>query len=254
VIKLALPRAPTADFQCTDRISGELANSVGRRPPSLACGLDQRIAVRRLAGPAGAKLSPSERRSLVLVIKRPCIHAIFNVGAGEWVGKLPSGDAASAIISDLKMKPTGLRKGPIFSRGTELIPGVEYESLEVAREWPNLLKRYTETLVCPYARAVTAYAVTSICHPLVDGNGALARIMLERELINAGVLRSSTLPLTPELYIGVHLHMNALQALCVDGDWQSYGRIMLEFVKTSFESTVEDQRYLLGSLERFNRR
>ncbi len=115
----------------------------------------------------------------------------------------------------------------------ELVPG----TLKKAFEWYSLLQH-------PFAKAAYQMFVVSEVHPFLDGNGRLARVMMNAELSSKGMSRIIIPTVYREDYMG------ALKKLSKQRDADAYIRMLQR--AWEFSSRVHDEdldtmeRYLVG--------
>lgn len=77
-----------------------------------------------------------------------------------------------------RFKERANRAGATEFVAPELVVGTLSQAFEIGRE-----------ILAPFARAVYLMFVTAEVHPFTDGNGRLARIMMNAELVSAGEVR-----------------------------------------------------------------
>ncbi|MBX9802488.1 MAG: Fic family protein [Caulobacteraceae bacterium] len=71
----------------------------------------------------------------------------------------------------------------------------------------------------PVAKALVAYALVILCHPLTDGNGRLARAFVTGSLAREGLLTTPCLPLGPAFYLHARIVADSMAHISETGAW-----------------------------------
>lgn len=115
----------------------------------------------------------------------------------------------------------------------ELVPG----TLKKGFDWYSLLQH-------PFAKAVYMMFMVSEVHPFLDGNGRIARVMMNAELSSKGLSKIIIPTVFREDYMG------ALKKLTKQRDADAYIRMMLrawEFSSNVHDESLEDmEKYLIA--------
>ncbi len=120
------------------------------------------------------------KEDLVRVIKGENAGAVFRNALPRWYRALfsPSVQAGILEASDL----AGYRNDPVFIRGALHVP----PSKEAVRNCMPVLSQLLETEREPQVRAVLGHFAFVYIHPYMDGNGRLARFLMNLMLVPAG--------------------------------------------------------------------
>ncbi|MBN8553591.1 MAG: Fic family protein [Caulobacterales bacterium] len=78
----------------------------------------------------------------------------------------------------------------------------------------------SETCYSPLTAALICYSMTIIAHPLVDGNGRLARALLFGTLRRARLIDAPIVPLGPAFYLHAGAVGPTMATLSQSGNWQ----------------------------------
>jgi hypothetical protein len=108
--------------------------------------------------------------------------------------------------------------------------------------------RMYEALDIPFARALFMMFLVAEVHPFMDGNGRMARVMMNAELVS----QSQTRILIPSVYRGEYI--NSLKALTNHHNPEAFLRVMSfaqEFVHCIDFSSVEGARRTLAACNAF---
>jgi Fic family protein len=120
-----------------------------------------------------------------------------------------------------EFKDKNNRAGTTEFVNTELVPG----TLKKGFDWYSLLQH-------PFAKAVYMMFMVSEVHPFLDGNGRIARVMMNAELSSKGLSKIIIPTVYREDYMG------ALKKLSKQRDADAYIRMMLR--AWEFSSHVHD--------------
>jgi len=120
------------------------------------------------------------KEDLVRVVKGENPGAVFQRALPRWYQALfsPSVQAGILKASDL----AGYRNDQVFIRGALHVP----LSKEAVRECMPVLSELLEAEAQPQVRAVLGHFLFVYVHPCMDGNGCLARFLMNLMLVPAG--------------------------------------------------------------------
>ena len=120
------------------------------------------------------------KEDLVRVIKGQNAGTVFRQALPRWVQALFRTSVQAGIL-----KPTdlaGYRNDQVFIRGALHVP----PSKEAVRECMPVLFELLEAEAQPQVRAVLGHFLFAYIHPCMDGNGRLARFLMNLMLVPAG--------------------------------------------------------------------
>ena len=139
-----------------------------------------------------------------------------------------------------RKQPGSFRNKPVFAGNTSF---VEPELLK-----GTLLKgyEYYRMLDQPFARAIFMMFLISEVHPFLDGNGRMARVMMNADLVNAGSSKIIIPTVYRDDYIG------ALRKLTRQEDPKTYIRMMERAYEFSANVYCEDRDEMMSYLESCN--
>ena len=103
--------------------------------------------------------------------------------------------------------------------------------------WQNDLNDLLKSDMEPLSKAFIMYAVVIMCHPLIDGNGRLARAAMWASLARSGIA-APCLPLGPVAYANPSWLANSIRSLCATGDWSQYLKNMDGFILAAIEASI----------------
>lgn len=129
----------------------------------------------------------------------------------EFLAKLASGFAGKSVglaVGNMRTRPSPTGKYTVYA------PPEHRLRLTSALEENAALEHSS-----PLARAIIAFALTVICHPLTDGNGRVARAILLGSLARDRIINAPIVPLGPAFYLHGRLVGDALARLSDTGDW-----------------------------------
>jgi hypothetical protein len=207
------PRAAAAGGQ----LLSELGNAASpRRPLELERLLAAEFIRLRPAGNA----TPFER-----FLTRPAVEPVLTRRWADLVGPLDL-HLASEIVGDLTGAPA--RPRGRFAASAPDRNGVRtvYAGLAHAEGWIDRIAAAEGVTHDPFARACHAYAEVALSHPFADGNGRLARVLLQRSLARSGMLGGPLLPLGPLIYRHHRPVIQALVTLGTTGRWGPFMDLM----------------------------
>jgi len=106
-----------------------------------------------------------------------------------------------------------------------------------AIEMPNFIAENGKYFSNCIDRASFVYAAVIVNHPLSDGNGRLARILMCRELARSGVIKSPCVPLSPIMYRNMSHVYCAVRDLSETGDWHKYLDEMRSIIELGLDAS-----------------
>ena len=161
--------------------------------------------------------------SIKKVITGADAGAVFEDDLQTWYRKLFSPGVQSGILqaSDI----AGFRNAPVYIKGSRHVPPRKEAVLDAMEELFTLLKSEPH----PAVRAVLGHFIFVYIHPYMDGNGRIARFLLNLMLISGGyewtVIRN----------IGRSGYMESLESASTEGDIRPFAK----FVRSELEYWTE---------------
>lgn len=146
----------------------------------------------------------------------------------SWYRKLFRPFVRAGIVERARL--AGYRSGPVFVRGTRHVPPRAEVVPNAMKSFFTLLKEEPE----PAVRAVLGHWLLGYVHPYPDGNGRIARFLMNAMLASGGY------PWTVIRVDDRTTYMNALDAASVDGNLQPFSRFVAERVGWSREQDLAD--------------
>lgn len=120
------------------------------------------------------------KEDLVRIVKGENPGAVFRHGLPRWFQALFSPSVQAGILKPADL--AGYRNDQVFIRGARHVP----PSKQAARECMPVLFELLEAEQDPAVRAVLGHFVFVYVHPYMDGNGRLARFLMNLMLASAG--------------------------------------------------------------------
>lgn len=120
------------------------------------------------------------KEDLVRIIKGENPGAVFRQGLARWYQALFSPSVRAGILKPQDL--AGYRNDQVFIRGARHVP----LSKEAVRDCMPVLFELLEAEPKPQARAVLGHFVFVYIHPYMDGNGRIARFLMNLMLVPAG--------------------------------------------------------------------
>ena len=105
---------------------------------------------------------------------------------------------------------------------------VIFEPLEVARDWPRILK--SDVASGMPGRPVYLFAKTIMAHPFTDGNGRFARLLFASALARQLDLTLPCIAFAPSFYRHAEGASTALSVLSATKDWGPLTKVLIEIV------------------------
>lgn len=193
-------------------------------------GKELRVSQRLLEG--GANLTVFRPRTIFEIdeLANRLLHRIYLRPASEpillsWRGVLSSTNWTVPIAVDFVSALRGLRTFPscsqMHSSGGDGISAVSYDphGYDI---WEDRIGKIRSLDLTPWARALVIYATTIILHPLVDGNGLLARSLFNISMCESHLEYAPILPMSPVFYVTNRYHIEKLHNLCESSSWEKY--------------------------------
>jgi Fic family protein len=139
----------------------------------------------------------------------------------KWFVKLFGSSVQSGVLkaSDL----IGYRKHQVFIRNSKHIPLEECELLDAMETYFELLANEKDSFV----QAVLGHHLFGYIHPYMDGNGRMARFIMNAFLILGGINWTVIRVERRDEY------MNALESASVDEDIEPFARFVLDSIEKS---------------------
>lgn len=126
-------------------------------------------------------------------------------------------EAASVLLGGKAEMASGqMRTTPAADGSTTY-----YAPVEERAQWESTLREGRRRAPCPVSRALFAYFVMILCHPLRDGNGPVGRGLILGSLCADNIVQGPQIPLGPAFYRGADLVAGTMQRLSETGDWES---------------------------------
>jgi len=144
----------------------------------------------------------------------------------DWYRELFQPCVAAGLIADSAL--AGYRNGAIFLRGSRYVP----PRWEAVRDAMPTLFDLMETESEPSVRAVLGHWLFGYIHPFPDGNGRMARFVMNAMLASGGY------PWTVIRVEDRNTYMGALESASVDQDIAPFARFVAERVQRSQEQVV----------------
>ncbi len=181
---------------------------------------------RRQAGdrPADAEVC---RRSLRELMVRPAVEPVALSYWRRFVHARLDLPSLVELAAGLAARPVPLSPVAMATRPLPGFPRVEFEPPDQARLWLDKLGAAERAVGHALDWPVYAYAQVVLSHPLTDGNGRLARAVLQGALARRLGLRAPALALAPACYLKRRRITQALAALSATGDWPAFFAVML---------------------------
>jgi len=120
------------------------------------------------------------KEDLVRIIKGENPGAVFRHGLARWYQALLSPSVQAGILKPQDL--AGYRNDQVFIRGAQHVP----LSKEAVRECMPILFELLEAEPEPQVRAVLGHFVFVYIHPYMDGNGRIARFLMNLMLVPGG--------------------------------------------------------------------
>lgn len=184
---------------------------------------------------------PADDRLQLLrrVFTRPASEPILYSVWPRFCGGLQSIESYVALVSMLSSKSVQVASSRMRTAGEEG-DALVFEERVSAATWLQDIAETREGQGCTIRRAIYAYVRTVLAHPLTDGNGRLARAMLQFELGAQGILDGPKLPVAPTFYVsweGLTAHLRDLSA---NGSWAAYFGAVLPRLAEAAEAALQD--------------
>ena len=159
------------------------------------------------------------RSSVADVLAGASAAAVAKRDHGAWYRALFSPSVSAGLLPDHAL--AGYRRAPVYLRGSRHVP----PGAEVARAcmaaWFELLDAEQE----PSVRAVLGHFLFGYIHPYPDGNGRMARFLMNLMLVSGGY-PWVVIPVTARTR-----YMRSLEAASVDGDIVPFATFIAELVR-----------------------
>lgn len=141
-------------------------------------------------------------------------------------------------------KPQAIREGNVRIRPDGDGQSVMFGPAAKVRIELRRLLRFIEApcSASGFAQAFVAMAMLLSIHPLDDGNGRLARAVMQAVLAKRGILHGPVLPLGPVIKLNDYVHAGAFRAVALHGDWEK----LLHFYAAASERTARAVAGLTG--------
>lgn len=153
------------------------------------------------------------------------------------VAELLREDAAGLNIQSIeRICALGAAQRPQGVRTTRLITAPNSRGRRVEFALPEDVPLILQNVLSVWERGIEGegdvYAALWImvgilnAHPFMDGNGRLARAMMNAYLIKTGVLKHGPLPLGALIYAAAGNYVVAVRRVVIDGNWEQLGKVM----------------------------
>jgi len=146
------------------------------------------------------------KEDLVRIVKGENPGTVFRHSLSRWFQALFSPGVQAGILKPADL--AGYRNDQVFIRGAQHVP----PSKEAVRECMPVLFELLETEPDPAVRAVLGHFVFAYIHPYRDGNGRIARFLMNLMLASAGHIWT-VIPVDQRTQ-----YMNALEQASSSGD------------------------------------
>lgn len=134
----------------------------------------------------------------------------------KWYNQLFMPSVQAGIIEAKHL--AGYRTHQVYLRGSKHVPFPKIAIIDAMETYFELLEREKEPLVC----AILGHFMFGFIHPYMDGNGRMARFIMNSVLVSNGY---------PWVVIKVEdrtAYMQALETASVDGDIKPFAKFILE--------------------------
>lgn len=144
----------------------------------------------------------------------------------DWYRALFSASVQAGILQAADL--AGYRNRPVFIRGSSHVPPSHENMMDAMETLFKLLKQENE----PAVRAVLGHFLFVFIHPYPDGNGRLARFLMNTMLASGGY------PWTVIRLKSRRQYMNALEQASVGGDIRPFSEFVLREMDVDWTSEV----------------
>jgi Fic family protein len=122
------------------------------------------------------------KEDLVRIVKGENPGTVFRQSLSRWYQALFSPSVQAGIVKPADL--AGFRNDQVFIRGAQHVPS----SKEAVRECMPVLFELLEAEQAPAVRAVLGHFVFVYIHPYMDGNGRIARFLMNLMLASSGYI------------------------------------------------------------------
>ena len=157
------------------------------------------------------------KEDLVRIVKGENSGTVFRHSLSRWFQALFSPSVQAGILKPADL--AGYRNDQVFIRGAQHVP----PSKEAVRECMPVLFELLETEPDPAVRAVLGHFVFVYIHPYMDGNGRIARFLMNLMLASAGHIWT-VIPVDQRTQ-----YMNALEQASSSGDIGPFAALITRF-------------------------
>ena len=157
------------------------------------------------------------KEDLVRIVEGENSGTVFRHSLSRWFQALFSPSVQAGILKPADL--AGYRNDPVFIRGAQHVP----PSKEAVRECMPVLFELLETEPDPAVRAVLGHFVFAYIHPYRDGNGRIARFLMNLMLASAGHIWT-VIPVDQRTQ-----YMNALEQASSSGDIGPFATLVARF-------------------------
>lgn len=140
-----------------------------------------------------------------------------------------------ALCDDMASCLAGV-PNPRRRSASQSIPGPDglrtvFINPDEAGGWFDVLESLESADLDAFSFAGAVFAATVVHHPYSDGNGRMARALLQGALASRGVLKTPSLALGPASYKHSGALITAIRTLGGEGDWTPFFRVLDHLVR-----------------------